>query len=322
MTLTNNNMSEFKINSKITYWTYRIDDLFWTQLEKNFTKKHFFVSSVKQHAIKKNDIVLIFKNHKTPSKSGFVAMCKVETNMIHNNTNIKIFADKNMNIFCCELESVFMFDKIIALSNMKSIIENFNPTLFRKSYIGENTIFVKLNNSVAQQIIPVMTECVPQTDNSSNYEITEEDIDNISDFENDEIESEHIESSNDDNDDIEVKLGNFPILFDPIECKKFKCSSDPETMINNIKHHFQYCNSCNKCDNNPISVISKFKNGIFHFDEINNEKEVDNIVDHYISLKYWRIELSGSTKKQDHIFIRRVYVPSGHLYNDSYFILW
>jgi ASC-1-like (ASCH) protein len=62
------NIEEIQIYKHTTFWTYRLDDLFWNQCMKNFEKKHFFLSSFKKNLIKKDDIVK-FENNKDNIKA-------------------------------------------------------------------------------------------------------------------------------------------------------------------------------------------------------------------------------------------------------------
>lgn len=312
-------MAEIRTYSNNIYWTYRIEDLFWCQLEKNFNTKKFYISSFKSHAVRKGDIILIFKTHKSPTKTGFVAVCQVETDMTHNSSKIKIFNDTNMNKFYCELSSVFLFDEPYKLSKLKDDVDDFNSTLFRKNFIGNNSMFVKLTEKLTNDIVPFITEYVPEPEAS----FLEED-DDIYENENNEIEKETEEEIEEDDDDydIQVSLGHFPILFDPANCKKFKKGSSKDITINNVKHHFENCEGCERCDNNEISVISKFKKGKFHLEDIEDENEANELIEHYQGLKRWKLEVSGDDRKHDNIFIKRIAVPTGHLYNDSYIILW
>lgn len=315
-------MSEFKTYSNTVYWTYRIDDIFWDQLEKNFNKKQFRLSSFKPNAVRKGDIILIFKNHKSPPKTGFIAIAQVETDMAHNSKNLKIFTDKNMNKFFCELSAIFMFDTTMNLSYIKKQIENFDSTSFRRSNIGENTMFIKISENVANDIIPVITECMPDfaKDESENDSESEDE------FEIEEPEENLYECDDYDNsDDVEVKLGHFPIFFEP--CGKCKWSDDMNVRIKNFKHHFQNCEECGKTDNNEVSVMSKFSEAQFHFTDLKNETQVEKLLEYYHNSKRWRLEFMDDEKKYDHIIINRINVPikqngEQNLYNGCYFILW
>lgn len=307
-------MSEIETCSNTVYWTYKIDDLFWNQLTQNFNKKQFRLSSFKPNAVRKGDIILIFKVHKSPQKTGFIAICQVETDMKHNENNTKIFGDKNMNRFCCELSSVFILDDVLQLSEIKNHVADFNSTSFRKTNIGENTMFIKLSESVANEIVPIVTECMPELEQLESDEENED-----TDEDNNEVEEEIVEESDDDMDDIEIRLGHFPILFDP--CPKFQWSSDMNMRINNFKHHFQNCTECQRTDNNEISVISKFKKGQFHLTDIKDESKITKFIEYYQNTKRWQLEFSDDDKKYDHIIVHRINNQE-NLYHGCCVVLW
>jgi hypothetical protein len=131
-------MKEASSLSNNIYWTYRIDDIFWSQLLENFKKKQFRLSSFKPNCVRKGDIILIFKTNKTITKTGFISVCQVETDFIYNENNIKIFSDKNMNKYYCELSSIFVLHKVLRLSEIKTHLSDFSPISFRKTNIGNN----------------------------------------------------------------------------------------------------------------------------------------------------------------------------------------
>ncbi len=319
-------MTEFKTYSNTVYWTYRIDDVFWNQLEQKFIKKQFFLSSFKSNAIRKGDIILIFRNHKSPPKIGFVAIAQVETDMAHNVNNLKIFTDKNMNKFYCELSAIFLFDNVMQLSQIKNVVADFDSTSFRKTNIGENTMFIKMSEHVANEIIPIITEGILDFSQEPEIENEDEEEDENEDEEEDEDE-ENLHECNecDDSDDIEVKLGHFPIFFEP--CGKCKWSDDMKIRIKNFKHHFQNCDECEKADNNEISVMSKFPQAHFHFTDLKNEAQVEKLLDFYHNSKRWKLEFMDDEKKYDHVIVNRINVPTKkgqeeNIYNGCYFVLW
>jgi hypothetical protein len=243
--------------------------------------------------------------------------------MKHNEKGVKIFSDKNMNKFFCELSAVFILDNVIRLSAFKNHINEFDSTSFRKVNIGENTMFIKLSETVANEIVPVITECMPefQQDNDDENENENEDEDEETcEMEPVEPEVDLYENEADDLDDIEVKLGHFPICFEP--CGKFKWNDDMNVRIKNFKHHYEKCDQCGRTDNNEIPVISKFSKAEFHFTDLKNEGQVEKILDYYHNTKRWRLEFADDDKKYEHIIINRVNVPSGNLYNGCCFVLW
>lgn len=310
-------MTEIETCFKTIYWTYRIDELFWNQLEKNFNKKQFKLSSFKPSPVRKGDIILIFKVNKNSSKTGFVSVCQVETDMQHNENNVKIFSDKNMNRFYCELSSVFILDNVFQLSEIKNNISEFNSASFRRSNIGDNTIFTKLNANIANEIIPVVTECVPEFSQEINDNIEKDDfVDDVTrNYENEESTYES------DLDDTDVRLGHFPILFDPEKCGKFKWSSDMNVRINNFKHHFANCNDCQRTDNNEISVITKFNKADFHFTDLKDENKITQLINCYQSSKRWQLEFTDDDKKYEHIIVYRINKLE-NLYNGCCIVLW
>jgi hypothetical protein len=318
-------MSEIATYANTVYWTYKIDDQFWNQLEHNFNKKQFRLSSFKPNAVRKGDIILIFKNHKSAPKTGFISVCQVESDMQHNSTNLKIFSDKNMNKFYCELSSVFILDNVMQLSAIKNKLDDFNPQSFRKLNIGENTIFTKLNSNVADQIVPIVTECMPEVENNEqeeedgDEEIDKDDNDNENEVNEHNNELFEEMESEDDIDDVEVRLGHFPILFDP--CKKFQWSPDMNVRINNFKHHFANCDQCKQTDNNEISVVSKFKTSQFHCTDIKNETQINKFLEYYQNVKRWKLEFTDDDKKYDHIIVHRINNPD-NLYHGCCIVLW
>lgn len=311
-------MSEIETCSKTVYWTYRIDDLFWNQLEQNFGKKQFRISSFKPNAVRRGDIILIFKVHKSAPKTGFIAVCQVETDMKHNENNVKIFSDKNMNKFCCDLSSVFILDDVLQLSEMKNHISEFNSASFRRTNIGDNTMFIKLSATVASEIVPIITECMPEFEQEPEEQEPEQENEQKED--EDEYEDDEKEQDSD-IDDVDVRLGHFPILFDPEKCSKFKWSSDMNVRINSFKHHYANCDDCQRTDNNEISVISKFNKGQFHFTDLKDEKKITKLIDYYQSSKRWQLEFTDDDKKYDHIIVHRISNPE-NLYNGCCIVLW
>lgn len=318
-------MSEIETCSNTVYWTYRIDDLFWNQLEQNFNKKQFRLSSFKPNVVRKGDIILIFKVHKNTPKTGFIAICQVETDMKYNENSVKIFSDKNMNKFYCELSSVFILDNVLQLSEIKNHMSEFNSTSFRKTNIGDNTMFIKLSESVANEIVPFVTECMPEVEQPEPDDINDDDTndENDSDDDNNNLENEDEDEEEDksDIDDVDVRLGHFPILFDPEKCSKFKWSSDMNIRINNFKHHFANCDDCQRTDNNEISVISKFNKGQFHLTDLKDESKITKLIDYYQNTKRWQLEFTDDDKKYDHIIVHRINSPE-NLYNGCCVVLW
>lgn len=306
--------------SNTVYWTYRIDDIFWNQLEQNFKKKQFKLSSFKHNVVRKGDIILIFKTDKNPRKVGFIAVCQVESDMSHNENGLKIFKDKNMNKFWCELSSVFILDNIFQLSKIKDFTTEFDTNSFRRNNIGENTMFIKLKESDSNLLVPLLTECMPEFTQIEEKEESgdEETVNEESENENNKNNYNHDNSDND-TDDIDVRLGHFPILFDP--CPKFKWHNDINLRITAFKHHFTKCTECQQTDNNEISVISKFPTSHFHFSDLKTENKINELLQYYHNSKRYKLEFADEDKKYDHVIVHRINNPD-NLYNGCCVVLW
>lgn len=271
-----------------TYWTYKLDDLYWNQLEQNFNKKQFRLSSFKVGAVSHGDVVLIFRTHKNSFKTGFVAVAKIETGMQHNEQNIKIFNDKNMNKFYCELQSVFIFDEVLQLAGIKKQIADLNVANLRRTAIGDNTMFVKLNDDAVKNIIPIIIDCIPVSDSDES--------------EHDEISDDNI-NNNEDKDE----LGHFPILFDP--CEEFEWGD-----LESFKNHFEHCEQCASQDNNEISVSTKFNTFEFEFKELKKDLQIEKLFEYYHTNKRY-----ANTKSTITINLIK---KSNNLYNGCCLILW
>ena len=206
-----------------------------------------------------------------------------------------------MNKFFCELSSVFMLDNVLRLTDIKESNSNFNPVNFRRTQIGDNTMFVKLSKSSISELEPFITECIPEKNILENYDDCDDDINGCN------------------NDDIEVRLGHVPILFDP--CKKFRWTTNSDTNITNFKRHFSNCDQCKYTDNNESSIISKFETAIFQCVNMKKETIVNELIEHYQLVKRWKMEFEGNERNFDHIIIYRIDIPD-NLYYGCCIIIW
>jgi hypothetical protein len=316
------NIGEIQIHKHTMYWIYRIDDTFWNQLEQNFNRKKFYLSSFKPNSIKKDDIVIIFKAHKSPQKTGFICICQIGSDMQHNKDNIKIFGDKNMNKFYSELNSVFLLDEPVKLSHFKDKIVGLNYQTFRRTNIGDNTMFVKLQTHFANDIIHLLTENMDNPeepneiiDNANNVYDGSDDEDNENNEDNESVASHRSDGSN----DVEVRMGHIPILFEP--CDNFNWDSDMNVRIKSFKHHFTKCSKCQQTDNNEVSVVAKFDKSQFYCTDIKDVNAINKYLEYYQTLKRWKIELIDDDKKYDHVIIYRVNDRS-NLYHGCCVVLW
>jgi hypothetical protein len=314
---TEENIGEIQIYKHTSYWIYRIEENFWDQLVNNFNRKKFYLSSFKTNLVKKDDVVLIFKTNKSPQKTGFVCICQISSDIQHNTDNIKIFGDKNMNKFYSELNSVFLLDDHIKLSDLKDKIVGLKYQTFRRTNIGDNTMFVKLQSHLAIDIIHELTANIDEC----TEDLSDEILDNTNEeYEEEENDDESVASHmSDGSNDVEVRMGHIPILFEP--CNNFNWDNDMNVRIKNFKNHFSQCSKCQQTDNNEVTVISKFDKSQFYCADIKDENAINKYLEYYQNLKRWKIELIDDDKKYDHVIIYRVNDRS-NLYHGCCIVLW
>lgn len=352
-------IGNFKITKETNFWIYLISELNWTDLCKNYSKDIFLISSYEIKNVKKGDIILIFQKPSINVKlHGFVSICQIGSDLKENKENKKIFRDINMNRFFCKIDMLENFSVPHKISQLATFIKkkcnNFTTANgFSIKYTSdkcERAIFYILPKDIAFGIVEVLINLTDEKSESeksenikhnsikNNYNNSDADISSdSSDSSDGDISSDNSDSDSDidsdidsddsycksDNDDVRVVHGHIPILMIP--CSDFNWSKSNEMTIKNFKTHFFNCAKCDKTDNNNCSFAVFFnkneKRCKIHCEEIIDDDQIDEKLENYYNLTLQKYELTGKSRKYEHIYLYR-FVSRSHVYHRSILIMW
>jgi hypothetical protein len=271
----------------VNIWIYFINNSLWDQLTENFSKEHYNISSNENIPIQQNDLVLFYKNFL--SKSGFVALCEINSSFKINKDKIRIFNDSTLNVYYTSIKTLYIFEKSIPLSNIK-VIDIIN---FKKTYYNQKKMFCKIENILGKKLINNIIQ---------NY-IIKKDLNYT------------------DNEDVPMIIkGHIPILFEPCNNYKWYGSNNYEESIQMFKDHYINCTKCIKTNNNDEELYPYINKSALWFANI-NAKETNTYLNLYHNLQPHTFVLLDEDKKYTHMYIVKIN-NCENVYNNCLLIIW
>jgi hypothetical protein len=107
-------------------WIHIISNEQWEELLEKFKNNNLRVGSHIEYDIETNDIILIFVKEKYAKNTGFVAIVQTCSAMKHNDDNIKLYTDRNVNKYLAELETIIILERTINQAEFKDIINQYS----------------------------------------------------------------------------------------------------------------------------------------------------------------------------------------------------
>lgn len=323
-------IGDFKITKNTMFWLFVLSETNWNDLKTNYERGEYYVSSYTNPNINKNDIIIIYQQHKTNKLNhGIVSICQVNNSLTKNNKKIKIFRDINMNKYITDLCALTHYDTPYRISQMeKTLCQKCNvfksANWFKKKYIKEKTTFILIDKSLGTQIIRLIIECPDDLESNITNSISKTtnfyDSDSYSEWgssvDENNTSSEYISS---DDDCIRILDGHIPVVMIP--CKNFKWSDDDESIIHEFKKHFIDCKKCEVTDNNDVSIYKDFNSYIFEYDELTDEDEINKKLEQYYNCSNCKFELEGKDKNKKHMYIYKINLRN-HIYHKTLLVIW
>lgn len=283
-------MDNFNITGKTKFWIYVTTSKLWKELEDYIEKNtEMFISTFKYPYVTKGDIVLIYsKNKIDKSKTGFVCITQIISDQIDNSSGkIKIFSDKNLNLFCYQIKPVIFLPQIIKIDDILPYINNIdtfkNKTSFIVNYLKYDSIFKqldhKLGNTISESFFDINPESISFEDNKNEPdEIISDDESQL-----DSSDKNTIDQKKNHND-----KGNIPlmVILCPKALDKLVCEPDNESNI--IYDHLLNCKVCDVTDNGNIQakLINIWKDSdISYLETDSDQDEYKLALDSYYNLK-------------------------------------
>jgi hypothetical protein len=136
------------------YHIFTITSLYWNTIYKNFENGKFLFSCLKNHIINVDDFIIFYQKSDS-SKRGFIGYCQAETILKKNTENIKIFKDKNLNTFLCEIKNINIFKQPIIISRIFYLITSTTLPLrkFIYKYLKHSEEFLLLPKLIGSSMI-------------------------------------------------------------------------------------------------------------------------------------------------------------------------
>ncbi len=203
--------NKIKITNKSKYWLYVLSETLWENIHNNFLKKKMYISAYGYKSLVKDDIIIFYIKGGKNKNSGFIAIGQAYNDMQLNDTNIRIFMDKNLNRYIVKLNEVSIFTNLCKFLEMKNTIEeadlkiksiSFATKMFRGDGTFTELTSKKIGIAIVKKIYELELFSIENENDNENNNENDNENENENDNEDEiEDENEHDENEVDKNED-------------------------------------------------------------------------------------------------------------------------
>ena len=325
------NFNNFDINDDTNFWIYVTTIKLWEKF-----KNSNMIATSKDSTVEKDDIIIIYIRG-----SGFICIAQIGSEKIDNSDGkIKIFADKNLNQYCYQIQN-YVFLKTIKMRDVISKINEMNIYKFNK-YVRGDSVFNSISYSLGYDIVKIilidLAEFIdnePKSDddqkkipkkniskkkiiNKRKISNNNKKISNKNNIDNNNIPDKNNVSSEQNN------KGNVPIMIVLCQRGLDELLREPDNESKVIFDHMFNCDECDITDNGEIRTklfINWYKSTIEYSEVDSKDEKFNEALDAYHNLRKYTSSNDTTNSKIKLLNI----IEQDHLYNncmliESYFV--
>jgi hypothetical protein len=175
----------------VKYYIQSLKKENWDKLKCEYKKERLNIYSYNGISVSPNDVVIIYSQEKISKDSGFVAYCKIKSQMkLNENKNKKIFTDLNISKYITELSEVDILNNHKLLTDIKSLIDatcKFKTLeTFKNKFLKITSTLTEIPYILGQGLVILLSK-----EERDTYEFCDYDSDKIYEYEVDDTKNEN-----------------------------------------------------------------------------------------------------------------------------------